>query len=739
MSEIDRAIRALRNAHEAGDAEAAKKIANALKQMVPAEREEVGNVGGLSAMVTQGALMGFGDEALGGLSAVLGVQPDGEGGADWFQYDKPIGERYAVARDAIRSEMDEYREENPIKAGAAQIGGAIGTAVAGAAALPARGAVAATRTGRAIQAVTPKAAATPLGRAGQMAAGGAAGAAVEGFGSAEGGVGNRAINAALMAPVGAIFAPLVGFGVSKIANKAQQIGGAVLRRVFTNRQMLDPVTGELTIQGQRRLAELGYDPRALSAEMQRAFGEAAERVPVRAGDDVGAEAIGRIATADRFGVPLTRGQATGSVAQSASEESMRAGVRGAGASQVIEGFDNVQRGAVDTARQNIAGQVGEGTGNRIDAADAVIDGVRREAEAARGAGRQAYEVLDQSGAAISGDAFGPLRAQIESAVRAQGLPLDAGTPNAQAALNVLESTFQGSGTGSVPFAGIERARQRLNSLRRAAYSGSNGADQIAIDAAIREFDGFLDDTITDALISGSAGVLDDAKNARQLWSRYRQTFLSREGADNFIRKIVEDDLAPDQVAGWLFGASRNIGGGQTSLVAQRVKDILGPESAEFAAVRRAAWDHITTPIEGKQLGPQAIASNISELLNGKGQTLGKVLFSERDLRVMGEFRDMLRLLEPPGKATNRSGSGYQVERGMQNLLTAMAGIVGNANGGPLAGATAAGAVKIGGSFSGTLQARAAARGVGFPPASVPVAIGAGVGSAAATRDTITAR
>lgn len=689
--------------------------------------EKVGQVGGLSAMATQGALASFGDEYLAGLSAVFGVQPDGAGGANWFQYDKPIRERYSTALDQIRTEMDDYRSENPGRAATAQIAGAVTGGVAAGAGLNA-GKIA--LTGRGFQAAP-----TAIGRAGQMAAGGAVGGAVEGFGSGEG-VGDRLQRAAVGTVAGAVFAPVVGFGASKIANVAERIGGRALRSVFTNRRSFDPQTGRLTQTGRKRLENLGYNPDELSVEMQRAFGVAADRATAAGGDIPNPTTVGRLAAAERFNVPLTRGQATGDVAQIATEENFRAGTRGQSAYDTITGFDRAQGAAVGAARDDIADTLGN-PANRIDAAEAVISGVRREADTARAAGSAAYDVLDQSGAALRGDAFSNIERQIVQSVRADGLAIDAGTPNAQAALNVLRSAFHGSERGAVPFTAIERARQQAVAFRRAAYSGSNGPDQAAADAVVNQFDGWLDDTITDALISGDDAVLGQAKEARALWARYRQTFLSRDGADNFIRKIVEDDLAPDQVAGWLYGASDKIGGGQSSLVARRVKDILGPESAEWSAVRRAAWDRITSSTPGRDnLGPQAIATNISEMLDGKGQTLGRELFTEYERRAMAEFRDMLKVLVPPRKATNPSGSSYDIQRSTQEMTRMLAGMIfGQGTGTGVVGAAAGRqAVEVGGNLSATLQARAAARGITFAPASVPVAIGAGVGAAAAVQE-----
>jgi hypothetical protein len=219
-------------------------------------------------------------------------------------------------------------------------------------------------------------------------------------------------------------------------------------------------------------------------------------------------------------------------------------------------------------------------------------------------------------------------------------------------------------------------------------------------------------------------------------AKYRATYLGKDGADNFIRRIIEDDLSPDQVAGWMFGASRNIGGGATSLVAKRVKTVLGANSDEWGAVRRAAWEHITTNTTGKnKFGPQQIVSNISELVekNGKGYTLARELFSDAELQGMREFRNMLKVLVPPQKATNPSGSGYQVERGIKTLLQGFAGLMGSNAGGPVAGAATVAAVREGGDFVGNLAARAAVRGI-VHSGSVRGAIGGGTGLSSVLQD-----
>jgi hypothetical protein len=665
----------------------------------------VGDVGGLSGHAVQGALLSFGDEYLAGLSAVAGLQPDGEGGADWFQYDKPLGERYATALEQIRMELGDYREENPGKALAANVAGAIGT-------LPAAASIAPFRL-----------ASTPGRALGQMALAGAGGGAVEGFGAGEGGVANRLKSSGIGAGIGIVAAPLAGWGINKVVQTAQRLGGPALRRVFSRRQMFDPQTGRLSEEGRRAVRTLGFDPDTITDELAAAASNAADTAT--GGPTVARtpEAMRRAALGQRFDMPLSRGQATGDPWQQSVEQDLLHGARGRPAQDTMRGFEARQMDRVGEIRNALAVRAGPDERDVIDAAEDVIAGVRREAEGARRAGSAAYQAVEDAGAGVRRSSIDSLSDRIARRVSIDGVTVDAGTPNAQGALSILRNTFEGAGEGSIPFTTLERARSRMLTLQRAAKRGGTGADQIAMDNVVRAYDDWLDDTINMALEQGDDAVLDSVKDARRLWREYRQTFLSREGRDNYIRRIVEEDLEPDDVARWLFGASRKIGGGTGTGMAKRLKEVLGPDSDEFNAVRRAAWDRVT----GGDLGPQAMATNIREMVDGKGKTLARELFTPAELAEMREFADLLKVMVPDPRATNPSKTSYALARIVKDNMATMTGaLFGGATGGPMGAAAGAEgarqAFEVGGSWAAGVQARAAARGMDIRPVR-PLATG----------------
>ncbi|OOY11659.1 hypothetical protein BMG00_11185 [Thioclava marina] len=204
---------AAREAYKYGDTNKARELAKqalAIRDGSPATQAKgsasPSMVGGMSGAATDGALFGFGDEYLAGLSAALGVQPDGNGGANWFDYSRPIGDRYNTALDAIRKEQGQFQAAHP--------GASMGAEIAGSLIGPGKGA------GAFVNGATKTSGRIARG----IVAGGAAGG-LYGFGEGEGGTTARASSALTGGVIGAASGGLLtGLGegiaraIPKIAN-----------------------------------------------------------------------------------------------------------------------------------------------------------------------------------------------------------------------------------------------------------------------------------------------------------------------------------------------------------------------------------------------------------------------------------------------------------------------------------------------------------------------------------------
>lgn len=220
--------------------------------------EEVMSPGAFGEAVAHGASFGFSDEISSALASLSGRDYDTE-------------------LQASRDRMDAYRERDPVAAFAGELLG--GVAVPG---------LSAARVARALP---------WLGKVGSLAAAGAVGGGVSGFGMGEGGLENRLGSGALGAGVGAVAAPaLVGLanvgknGVDAFLD-VTGLGGAGRADTLANRKILQSfermdmgvddagrAIDDLRAAGipNAALADLGQPASRLTAAASRIPGEGAE-------------------------------------------------------------------------------------------------------------------------------------------------------------------------------------------------------------------------------------------------------------------------------------------------------------------------------------------------------------------------------------------------------------------------------------------------------------------------------
>ena len=659
-----------------------------------ASAETIGHDGiadGTARAITDGALMGFGDNLGAGLGAVLGADPES---GEFFDYSRSMGERYDENLAIERQKRAAFAEEHPIIDTTAKVGGAVGSAVVGAAALPV------------------KAAASTGGRVAQAAAGGGLLGGITGAGEADGPGESRLTGAAVGTGLGA-GGGVLGIPVAAVASRVLKPFGKAAAAIFKRPESIDPATGKISEEAARRLQAIGVDPANVSKQLSDAF--AAEA----------ADATAPAVAARSLDIPLTKGQATGDIPQIANEEAMRAGARGQGAYNAMDEFGKRQAAAVGAARDSVVENPAGVTA--VDAADVAIPAIRASADKAKAAAREAYDIFEASGGGVKGSSVKGLAGNIVQNLKREALDIDPSLTNANQSLSRLTKMFEGADAGSVPFTTIERARQMLRRANTAAIKGSNGADSEAMRVIMSTYDDWLEGAVDRAITDGSAESLDQVKKARGLWAEYLRTFTGKNGADNYIRKIIEDEVAPDQVAGWLFGASKNIGGGQSALLAKKLRNVLGADSAEFNALRQGAWDRLTMKADTPR-GIDDMESALREFVAGKGKTLAAELFNPEELGRIKEFRAAISALRVPKKAGNPSGSGYEGARAVMGLARAAAAAVGLQTGGPGGAVAASMAPAAVAGFRNTLAAKAATKGISGPAPSLGGAVGIGGGA-----------
>jgi hypothetical protein len=526
---------------------------------------------------------------------------------------------------------------------------------------------------------------------GRAAAAGAGYGGVYGIGSGEG-----TVDRAIQGGQGALFGGVAG-AASQAAINA---GGAAIRRLF----------------GTAR-------PTARQIDDALARGQI---------DDATAQ---RLRNADDLGVELTRGQQTGDRAQMAFEESARRRRVGSdAASEMVEGFDDMQRGQIDRARQGIAESLSP-SGSRVvddtmDATGFLQQRLQDASRAARSRVDDAYAQARQSDTVVQSGAVRELGRRVRETLSAGDSPVvvDDLTPRAARALNVVDELSDlrirndamsgGLAPDDMTIAGVrvqglERIRQRLVDLQKGAQSDPQ--DRRAMRAVIGAFDDWLDDAANARLLDGTDEGVQAYQRARSMFREYRQQFGAqgrRDEAGRLIEELLQrtDGERLPQIANAIFGRASSGEGRASVQMAERVGRIFGQNSEEMGALRQGLFARVMGLNGDQPAGTDAIVRNLNVLLNGNGRAMASRIFTPQQLSQMRRFYSVIRSTQTPRDLTNPSGTaGALIRQQGRGLLQSLLG-----RGVPIAGETVNALVEAVGGAGARSQARQALRGVLVP-------------------------
>lgn len=521
----------------------------------------------------------------------------------------------------------------------------------------------------------------------RIAAGAAEGAAyggAYGFGSGEGGFEKRVDNAASEIPLSAgiggaagAAAPLVARGVDRLLGRG---AGDALEEA---RQAV--------------AATIGVPATQVPDDMARRW--AATAGQAAAGRNV---PTARSIAADEFGIPLTRGQAAGDVQGQAFEEAARNAARGPAATKIMENFDRRQGAAIDTATEDIARGAANAAPDAALAArnplvlsEQVLNDLRAAERSSKAGVDTAYDAARAAGASVKTEALQGAPQAIRRHLDNERIIVnDALTPYASRALSDLDefanlrgvlenrtATLPG-GAGDkiagVSLEGIEKQRSQLLAGRKHAETET---DRRAMGYLIKGFDDWLDDAGHSGLLDGTPEGLELFKTARASRRAHGELFESSmrqadDDAGKMIEKFIDKDVTPGEVANALFGASRVGEKGVSTRLAERMGKILGKDSAEFGAIRQAAWEKLITNDRGERLGPQALVSAVQRFTSQNGEAFARTLFSPEELGRMRRFSGALRSVVTDPRATNPSKTAYAMQRLVQDSIGGGGALIG---------------------------------------------------------------
>lgn len=396
------------------------------------------------------------------------------------------------------------------------------------------------------------------------------------------------------------------------------------------------------------------------------------------------------AAAREFGIDLTEGQATGRQPQQAFESRARRGGAGDRAQAIME------RAATEQTRQVRSAPVlsaeGVTVSNRgfdnVQAGRMIRDGLTRRAADLSDEVDQAYRLAREFDAELTVDALPRLRDTMLAAVDDEVINpsvmndpsrLAQEYPRATAVIEELRALPErvaqrgqeagGTLTG-IQFRELERYRRSINTAIE--NSAPRSPDRRALMRIKASFDGYLDEAAMNGLFSGDPGFLDAFKNARSTRTLMGNLFEPK-GAKDFARKaveqIIETDATPEETLNLVFGSSSLGNKRGTQKTIRQLREILGPDSAEYQALREAAIDRIMRKgFVRDELKIGTLIKEWDQALDGPGASVMEEMFSPAEISKMRRFNNVLRRMEPKKGAENYSNTSIELSRMMKSIF-----------------------------------------------------------------------
>lgn len=441
--------------------------------------------------------------------------------------------------------------------------------------------------------------------------------------------------------------------------------------------------------------------------------------------------------------PLTRGQATGDITQIAEEEAMRNSARGSFAQKILARFDEKQKVELlkDVENKQKSFAAGTITTSPDEVGGRLYELIRNKQRELKGNYQTAYNDVDPTALRFLSESVDPLESRVMGVLKDRVVDPKL-TPASKSAMVEIRSIIPKTGKANVTdisLKTIETTRKKLNEYYKA---GANDTDKGNVSAIIKEFDNWLDDSITNGLIRGDITQLGKLKEARKLYSDYRTQFpqgntskLADADAARNIRTIVEKDLQPSEVMNLLYGRAV-IGEAQSSVrTVQRLKKMFGADSNDFKQFQESAFVRLTRDSQGNLLPSSKIVKTVDELIMGKGSALTRELFNADQIREITKLRSDLSKLIVPIEAQNPSRSGYEGARAVISVMNKLGftGAAGNLASGDIASASAMGIASLASQLKPVIKARSATnmttpRMEGLLPKGTATALGGSLGT-----------
>lgn len=374
---------------------------------------------------------------------------------------------------------------------------------------------------------------------------------------------------------------------------------------------------------------------------------------------------------DEFGFVYTQGQRLAESSprkfdQLAREELLRQSPGGANAFRQAAEHN---AGQLDSALAGISQRLGgRAATTPVEMVQGSASRLREQADELGSRISEAYKKAGESnGAAISSDVVRSMAQRLQSAVR-DFAPNPATTPATSKTLEQIQRATEGVLSGNVrgvTLRALETQRRILNNNINAA---ANKADRAAMIALKREFDGWLDEAVDTALVSGDPSALTVLKEARGLRAEFARRFEGGADSDRFIAGLLDGSRTPEELVNIALGASQVSKSGGARFI-ERLRKSANDDPEVMNGLRAAHFDRLTRSNTGEALDPGKILGNIKRTEYSNASVL-KALYSPEE---WGQIRRLANALEPLVARGDFAKTSGTTERMMRMLFQRVGG------------------------------------------------------------------
>ena len=241
----------------------------------------------------------------------------------------------------------------------------------------------------------------------------------------------------------------------------------------------------------------------------------------------------------------------------------------------------------------------------------------------------------------------------------------------QLATSETLKAVNGGNIKGVTLRALETQRRILNNNIDAATSKTDRAAMVKIK---REFDGWLDEAVEGALVSGDKAALDSLRDARALRAEYFRRFEGGKEADKFIAGVLDGSRTPEELLNIALGASQVSKAGGARFI-ERLRVAASNDPQVMGGLRSAHFSRLTRGNDGKPLPMAAIVRNVNQTHYNNASVV-RALYSPEEWK---EVRLLAAVLEPmiaKGDFAKSSGSAERLMRMM--ALKLGGGFIGDA-------------------------------------------------------------